>query len=103
MWLGLARGRAGFGKYLISPLVAAPLTAAAAVGMACASPLLSKLGISPHGVLNFALGTALSAWVGYSGGRAAAGEVAGSKVHELGAGVTTLHPTGPPSTKSLAN
>ena len=61
MWIGLARGRAGIGKYLISPLVAGPLTAAAAVGMACASPLLSKLGISPHGVLNFAFGTALSA------------------------------------------
>ena len=32
MWIGLARGRAGIGKYLISPLVAAPLTAAAAGG-----------------------------------------------------------------------
>ncbi|HWS64303.1 MAG TPA: type IV secretion system DNA-binding domain-containing protein [Steroidobacteraceae bacterium] len=100
MWIGLARGRAGIGKYLISPLVAAPLTAAAAVGMACASPLLSKLGISPHGVLNFAFGTALSAWVGYSGGRAAVEEVTGSKVHERGAVVTTLHRRGLWSTKS---
>ena len=33
MWIGLVRGRAGIGKYLISPLVAAPLTAAAAFGI----------------------------------------------------------------------
>ena len=91
MWIGMARGHARLGKYLTSPLVAAPLTVVAAVGMACASPLLSKLGIPPHGMLNFVVGTAFSALVGYSGGRAAAEEVAGSKVHERGAVVMTEH------------
>jgi type IV secretory pathway TraG/TraD family ATPase VirD4 len=103
MWIGLARGRAGIGKYLISPIVKAPLTAVAAIGMACASPLLSRMGIAPHGVLNFALGTAFSALVGYSGGRAAAEEVAGSKVHERGAVVAAADWSRLPSTNSRKN
>ena len=84
MWAGLARGRAGPDKYLMSPFVALPLTALAGIGMACLAPLLSRVGIAPHGMLHFAVGTAWSALVGYSGGRAAAEEPGRSKTHERG-------------------
>jgi type IV secretory pathway TraG/TraD family ATPase VirD4 len=84
LWVGLARGRADFAKYLMSPAVALPLTAIAGIGMACMTPLLARMGFAPHGILHVAVGTAWSALVGYSGGRAAAEEAARSKIHERG-------------------
>ena len=89
MWVGLAHGQAGLGKYLMSPFLAAPLTVLAGIGMASVAPLLSRVGISPHGMVEFALGTAFSTLLGYSGGRAAADDTVSSKVHERGALVDT--------------
>jgi type IV secretory pathway TraG/TraD family ATPase VirD4 len=68
MLAGLIRGRAAAHKYWLSPLVAAPLTAVAGVGMALTSPLFATVGLGPHGLFQFGLGTAVSAVLGYSGG-----------------------------------
>ena len=85
MIMGLARGRAAFGKYLTSPLLAAPLTAVAGIGMAAAAPLLSGLGVTHDGLLQMAIGTAMSGVLGYAGGRVAAENVRSPKIHQRGA------------------
>ena len=85
MWAGLMRGRAAAHKYFLSPLVAAPLTAIAGIGMTAASPLLAGLGMAPHGMVQFALGTAVSMALGYTGGRVEAEDVSNPKIHQRGA------------------
>jgi hypothetical protein len=86
MVAGLARGRAKFHQFLLSPIVAAPLTAFAGVGMALVSPLLSGIGFAPNGLLQFGLAASLSAVLGYSGGRVMAEDSAQNKniAHQRG-------------------
>jgi type IV secretory pathway TraG/TraD family ATPase VirD4 len=60
MLAGLVRARADFHKYLQSPLVAAPLTAAVALGAAA---------FGGGGLAQLACATAVSAALGYAGGR----------------------------------
>ena len=91
MLAGLARGRAAAHRYLASPLVAAPLTGIAGLGMAAAAPMLAGLGIVPHGLVEIALGTGLGATLGYAGGRAAA-QSADSTTHRRGAMVQDAMP-----------
>src|SRR5450755_1158778 len=79
MIVGLVRARAQLHHYILSPLVAAPLTAIAAVGVAVASSWLGH-----HGWLQLTLGTGLGAALGYAGG-ASAGQKAGpEKAHQRG-------------------
>jgi hypothetical protein len=85
MWAGLIRGRAAPHKYFLSPLIAAPLTAIVGIGMTAASPLLAGLGFAQHGMLQFALGTAVSMALGYAGGRVEAEPVSNPKIHQRGA------------------
>jgi type IV secretory pathway TraG/TraD family ATPase VirD4 len=70
MVAGLIRARAPLHHYVLSPLVAAPLTAIAAVGVSVSSSLLVGMG----------LGAAL----GYSGGRNVARNPADDKLHRRG-------------------
>ena len=65
MALALIRGHAPLHKVLLSPLVAAPLTLFAGVGVAATSELLSVFGLAAGGMLQ--VGTALgsSAALGY--------------------------------------
>ena len=70
MLAGLARGRAKWHKFLLSPAIAAPLTATVGAAMAMAAPLMAGIGVAQHGVIPFALATSLSAAIGYAGGRA---------------------------------
>jgi Type IV secretion-system coupling protein DNA-binding domain len=93
MVAGLVRARAKFHHFLLSPVVAAPLTAIAAVGMALASPVLSGMGFAPNGLLQFGLATSLSAVLGYSGGRAVAEDSARNKniTHQRGT-IVADHP-----------
>jgi hypothetical protein len=72
MIVGLVRARARFHHYVLSPLVAVPLTAIAAVGAAASSALLAHLGFAHHGWVQLAVGTGLGASLGYSSGRGAA-------------------------------
>ncbi len=96
MLAGLARSRAKFHQFLLSPIVAAPLTAFAGVGMALVSPLLSGIGFAPNGLLQFGLATSLSAVLGYSGGRVIAEDSAQNKniAHQRGT-IVADHPPPP--------
>jgi type IV secretory pathway TraG/TraD family ATPase VirD4 len=60
MIAGLMRARANFQQYALSPIVAAPLTAVAAVGAAI---------IGSHGALQVAVAAGMSAVLGYAGGQ----------------------------------
>jgi len=85
MLAGLVRGRAQAHKFLTSPLLAAPLTAVAGMGMAAATPLLAGLGMAQYGLGQFVLGTLASIAIGYSGGRAAARREWSPIIHQRGA------------------
>ena len=85
MWAGLARGRAAAHQFLISPLIAVPLTAVAGVGLAAASPLMSALSVGYHGVLQVGFGLVVSMTLGYVGGRVVARDEARPKIHQRGA------------------
>ena len=63
MIAGLIRARAQLHHYLLSPIVAVPLTGAAAAGIAL---------LAHHGALQIVMGTGLCALLGYAGGKAAA-------------------------------
>jgi type IV secretory pathway TraG/TraD family ATPase VirD4 len=81
MLIGLLRGRAQFHSYLLSPLVAAPLTAIAAAGVTLASPLL---GLEHQGLMQLTLGAVVSVYLGYTGGRVAARGRPNAATHERG-------------------
>ena len=89
--VGLVKGRAPLAKLLASPIVAVPLTAAAAMGMALAAPLWHALGISTVGALSTSAGAALSAALGYVSGRAIARPVP-AVTHQRGAIVAQAAP-----------
>src|SRR5260370_1409843 len=72
MIVGLIRARAQLHHYLLSPLVAAPLTAVAALGGAATSSLLAHLGFASHGLVQLTVGTGLGALLGYPRGASAA-------------------------------
>jgi type IV secretory pathway TraG/TraD family ATPase VirD4 len=84
MIAGLMRARADFHHYVLSPIVAAPLTAVAAFGAAMSSPWLSQMGIASHGAIQLALATGISAALGYAGGRAVARGPAVDKIYQRG-------------------
>ncbi len=85
MLAGLARGRAKWHKFLLSPAIAAPLTATVGAAMAMAAPLMAGIGVAQHGVIPFALATSLSAAVGYAGGRAMSRGPSEGKTYQRGA------------------
>ncbi len=68
MIAGLIRGRAQLHHYFLSPLVAAPLTAIAALGVAASSSLLAHWGFASHGWVQWAAEAGLGAALGYAGG-----------------------------------
>jgi len=79
MLVGLARVRAQFHHYILSPLVAAPLTAIAAAGVA-----VSSLWLGHHEWLQLTLGTGLGATLGYAGGVSAGQKAGPEKSHQRG-------------------
>jgi hypothetical protein len=92
MLAGLIRGRAAFRSYWLSPMIAAPLTIVAGTGMALASPLTAGLGMAHQGLMQMALGAAVSAALGYAGGRVVAGESPDAITHQRG---SLVEPDGP--------
>jgi Type IV secretion-system coupling protein DNA-binding domain len=88
MIAGLARTRANLHQYLLSPIVAAPLTAVAAVGAATSSTLFAQFGFSSHGPLQMSLATGVSVVLGYAGGRVMARSGVEERVHQRGSMVT---------------
>ncbi len=70
MIVALARGaQARLSHYVLSPVVAVPLTAAAAAGIGLSSYLLAPFGVGHHGLMHLGLATAISAALGYCGGK----------------------------------
>ncbi|TLY73672.1 MAG: DUF87 domain-containing protein, partial [Gammaproteobacteria bacterium] len=88
MLAGLIQGRARFSKLLLSPALAAPLTAVAGIAMAAAAPLLHNLGAASEGVLQFSVGVGLSATLGYVSGRAIASRTSSISAHQRGTIIT---------------
>jgi type IV secretory pathway TraG/TraD family ATPase VirD4 len=105
MIAGLIRVRARWHHYVLSPLVAAPLTLAVAAGVAISSAVLTHMGVANHGLLRWAASMGFGALLGYAGGTqgeqadkshrrgsmiAEAPRAAGSRSrqHERGAGIT---------------
>jgi hypothetical protein len=97
MVAGLIKGRAGIQKFLASPVVAAPVTAMAGLGMAVVSPVLAHIGATPHGLVQFAVGSALYATWGYHSGRFSAEQQPHSKSHQRGS-VVADQPSAKPKT-----
>jgi hypothetical protein len=82
---GLVRGRAQLGKLLLSPLIAAPLTVAAGVGIAAAAPLTRSLGFASQGLMQLSFGVGFSVALGYVSGRVIAKRARSASSHQRGA------------------
>ena len=67
---GMVRARAPWGRVLMAPVMAAPLTVASGVGVALLTPALASLGIASGSLLELSSAVALSAALGYFSGRA---------------------------------
>jgi Type IV secretion-system coupling protein DNA-binding domain len=69
MLVGLVRARAAWHRFLLAPLLAAPLTALAGIGMALTGPALHGLGLAPSRPWLWGAGVTLCAGIGYVTGR----------------------------------
>jgi type IV secretory pathway TraG/TraD family ATPase VirD4 len=92
MIAGLIRARAPLHHYVLSPVIAAPLTATVAVGMTVASSWLAHLGFASHSLVQLTVGGGLSAMLGYAGGMSIAGSAEDDGVHRRGALVADSPP-----------
>jgi type IV secretory pathway TraG/TraD family ATPase VirD4 len=81
MIVGLVRAKAQLHHYFLSPLVAAPLTAIAAAGVAVSTSLL---GLGHYDWLQLTLGPGVGAALGYAGGASAGDRAAADKSHQRG-------------------
>ncbi len=93
---GLAQAHSAYHHYILSPLVAVPLTAIVAGGVALSSACLAHFGFSDHGVLQWTLGTGVSVFLGYTGGQAIAQAPPDDKSHQRGAFVEQSTAPKPP-------
>ena len=84
---GLLRGRAGWGKLTLSPLVALPLTAFAGVSIAAVTGLVRTFGLA-GGTLQLCAGAGCAAALSFGVGRALARRSSGAVIYERGAIVT---------------
>jgi Type IV secretion-system coupling protein DNA-binding domain len=91
MVIALVRARAPASKLLEVPLLAVPLMVVVAIVMAVASPLLSLIGAS-DGLLQWILGTMISACLGYLGGESMAEEPPDKISYRRGAVVSPADP-----------
>jgi Type IV secretion-system coupling protein DNA-binding domain len=70
--VGLVHARASWGKFLMSAVVAVPMTLLAGLVISLTSPLLGIFGIGKESVLQLAFGVVAMAAMGYTAGRALA-------------------------------
>jgi type IV secretory pathway TraG/TraD family ATPase VirD4 len=91
---GLVRGRSAIRHYILSPLVAAPLTAIVAGGIALSSACLAHWGFAHHGLLQWTVGTGLGGFLGYSGGYAISQTGADDQSHQRGSFVADSERSG---------
>jgi len=90
MLVGLVRARVAWHRLLLAPLLAAPMTAIAGIGMALAGPALHGLGLAPSGPWMWGVGVTLCAGIGYVSGRSLwpSPGTALAPIHQRGALVT---------------
>ena len=88
MIAGLMRARARLSHYVMSPTVAVPLTVIAALGAGAAHAWLARWGLGGSGAAQLAIGTGISALIGYSGGKVMGRDAAAEPVHQRGSVVT---------------
>jgi hypothetical protein len=69
MLAGMMRAHTRVSELLLTPLLAAPVTALAGIGMGLAGPALDGLGLVSSGLPHLAVGAAMSAGLGYAAGR----------------------------------
>jgi type IV secretory pathway TraG/TraD family ATPase VirD4 len=91
---GFIRARAPWGRLLLAPLIAAPLTVLSGASMTMLAPLMSGLGIGSDGALQLAAGLAVSAALGYVTGRSLGGTGAPRATHVRGALITDAPTSG---------
>jgi Type IV secretion-system coupling protein DNA-binding domain len=89
--VGLIRSRSPLRGLVVSPMLAAPLTIAAGVGIAALSPFLRGLGIAEESLLQYSIGTSVCAAVGYFTGRAVVRRAPPGLTHQRGAIVIDAH------------
>ena len=89
--VGLVHARASWGKLLLSPVIAGPMTVFAGLVIALTSPLLRIFGISSESVVQVGFGVVMTAVTGYIAGRALAAYKRSSSglEHRRGAVVAT--------------
>jgi type IV secretory pathway TraG/TraD family ATPase VirD4 len=80
--VGLARSRAPLRRWLLSPLIAAPLTVLTGAAAAATAAPLAGLGLSAGNLLQVGAGVAISSALGYGVGRAL-GRSAGTAARQL--------------------
>jgi Type IV secretion-system coupling protein DNA-binding domain len=85
MLAGLIRARAPLPKLFLTPVMAIPVTTAAAAGIALVNSLTHSLGIASGSALQFALGTAAAAGIGYASGVRLAAGISPVASHQRGA------------------
>ena len=85
MIVGLMRSRAKFRHYLASPIIAVPLTAVAAVGIALSGACLKQFGFELHGLAQLSLEAGVGAMLGYQGGASIARGAPEDTSHQRGA------------------
>ena len=89
----LLRGRASVGKFLLSPLVTAPMMVFAGIVIALTSPLLRAFGIGSEDLLQVVFGVGVTVMMGYAAGRVLAGHSNSlDPGHRRGAVVTPTQP-----------
>jgi len=84
MIVGLIRARAQWHHFVLSPLVAAPLTGIAALGVAASNSLLAELGFGYYGWVQLTVGTGLGAALGYASGKNVTQGAGSDKLHKRG-------------------
>jgi hypothetical protein len=89
MLVGMVRARAAWHRLLLSPLLAAPMTAVAGIGIAMVAPALRGLGLASSGLGQLSVGFCLCAGLGYVSGRSLwRGTGMLASVHQRGAVIT---------------
>ena len=94
MWAGLIRSRAALHHYVLSPLVAAPLTLIAVAGSAATGSLLVHLGLAAQGAGQLGIALGVSAVLGYAGGKGVGrGTDSGDRTYQRGTQVAESSPS----------
>jgi len=92
MLAALVRERARLRHYMLSPVVAVPMTALATIGIAASNSCLGYLGFAHQGVVQLLIGAGISAALGYGGGEAIIERDADNKSHQRGTLVADRQP-----------